>query len=115
MEARIKTNPKAENSQGSIGALDDIAVTVAYTGDEEKTGRPLSVSRKDLIDAGKWADITLGFEGGITSEGTDWATIARRSSSSWMLEVSGKQAHSSGVFSPSVGAGATGATSCFSV
>ena len=90
----------------SIGALDDIAVTVAYTGDEEKTGRPLSVSRKDLIDAGKWADITLGFEGGITSEGTDWATIARRSSSSWMLEVSGKQAHSSGVFSPSVGAGA---------
>ena len=26
----------------SIGALDDIAVTVAYTGDEEKTGRPLS-------------------------------------------------------------------------
>ena len=89
-----------------IGALEDIAVTVAYTGDEEMTGKPLSVSRKDLIEAGKWADITLGFEGAITTEGSDWATIARRSSSGWMLEVSGRQAHSSGVFSERVGAGA---------
>ena len=65
-----------------IGALDGIPITVAYTGDEEKSGRPLSISRRDLIEAGKWADIALGFEGAITSEGSDWATIARRSSSS---------------------------------
>ena len=89
-----------------IGALDDIAVTVAYTGDEEMTGKPLSISRKDLIEAGKWADITLGFEGAIKTQGSDWATIARRSSSGWMLKVSGRQAHSSGVFSERVGAGA---------
>ena len=89
-----------------IGALDGIPITVAYTGDEEKSGRPLSISRRDLIEAGKWADITLGFEGAITSEGSDWATIARRSSSSWMLEVEGKQAHSSSIFSESTGAGA---------
>ena len=89
-----------------IGALDDIAVTVAYTGDEEMTGKPLSISRKDLIEAGKWADIALGFEGAIKTQGSDWATVARRSSSGWMLKVSGRQAHSSGVFSERVGAGA---------
>jgi glutamate carboxypeptidase len=76
-----------------IGALDDIAVVVAYTGDEEKTGSPLSIARRDLIEAGKWADIALGFEGAIHYDGQDWATIARRSSSSWILEVEGKQAH----------------------
>jgi glutamate carboxypeptidase len=89
-----------------IGALDDLAVTVAFTGDEEMAGRPLSISRKDLIDAGKWADYALGFEGAITTEGSDWATIARRSSSSWTLKTTGKQAHSSAVFSQGVGAGA---------
>ena len=94
-----------------IGALDGIPITVAYTGDEEKSGRPLSISRRDLIEAGKWADIALGFEGAITSEGSDWATVARRSSSSWMLEVEGKQAHSSSIFSESTGAGAINETS----
>jgi len=89
-----------------IGALDDIAVVVAYTGDEEKPGRPLSISRKDLIEAGRWADISLGFESAITADGTDWATTARRSSSGWLLEVEGRQAHSSGIFGDDVGAGA---------
>jgi glutamate carboxypeptidase len=89
-----------------IGVLADIPVAVAYTGDEEKSGKPLSVSRKDLIEAGKWADIALGFEGAITSEGSDWATIARRSASSWTLEVSGRQAHSAGIFNDDIGAGA---------
>lgn len=93
-----------------IGALDGIPIAVAYTGDEEKSGRPLSISRRDLIEAGKWADIALGFEGAITTEGADWATIARRSSSSWMLEVDGKQAHSSSVFSEQTGAGAVNET-----
>ena len=89
-----------------VGALDDIPIVVAYTGDEEKTGSPLSISRKDLIEAGQWADVALGFEGAVHADGADWATIARRSSSSFVLEVSGKQAHSSGVFSDNVGAGA---------
>lgn len=89
-----------------IGALENIPVVVAYTGDEEKSGSPLSISRKDLIEAGQWADIALGFEGAIHYDGQDWATIARRSSSSWILEVEGKQAHSSGIFGEDVGAGA---------
>ncbi|WOJ94687.1 M20/M25/M40 family metallo-hydrolase [Congregibacter variabilis] len=89
-----------------IGALEDIPIVVAYTGDEEKSGRPLSISRKDLIEAGQWADISLGFESASYADGSDWATIARRSASSWTLEVTGKQAHSSGIFSDEVGAGA---------
>ncbi len=89
-----------------IGALDDIPVIVAYTGDEEKTGRPLSIGRKELIEAGQWADIALGFESAVHRDGFDWATIARRSSSRWTLTVEGKQAHSSGIFSDDVGAGA---------
>ena len=89
-----------------IGAFDDLSVVVAYTGDEEKAGQPLAISRRDLIEAGKWADISLGFESAIHYDDTDWATISRRSSSSWTLEVTGKQAHSSGVFSENTGAGA---------
>lgn len=89
-----------------IGALEHIPVVVAYTGDEEKTGSPLSISRKDLVEAGQWADIALGFESAVSYDDTDWATIARRSSSSWQLEVTGKQAHSSGIFSEDTGAGA---------
>jgi glutamate carboxypeptidase len=89
-----------------IGTLEDLPVVVSYTGDEEKPGRPLSVARKDLIEAGEWADIALGFEGAVHADGIDYATIARRSSSSWLLEVNGKQAHSSGIFSDRVGAGA---------
>jgi len=90
----------------AIGALEDIPIAIVFTGDEEKPGKPLDVARKDLIDAGKWADIALGFEGAITTEGADWATVARRSSSSWILETTGTQAHSSAIFSESVGAGA---------
>jgi len=89
-----------------IGALDGVQVVVFYTGDEEKTGKPLSISRKDLIEAGKWADVALGFESAMRFDATDWATIARRSSSGWRLEVTGKQAHSSGIFRDEYGAGA---------
>ena len=89
-----------------IGALERIPVVVAYTGDEEKSGSPKSISRRDLIEAGKWADIALGFESAVSFDDNDWATIARRSSSGWILRVEGKQAHSSGIFGEATGAGA---------
>ena len=89
-----------------IGALDDIPITVAYTGDEEKSGRPLSISRQAFIEAGKWADIALGFEEAMYFDDTDWATVARRSSSRWVLTVEGKQSHSSNIFNEETGAGA---------
>jgi glutamate carboxypeptidase len=85
------------------GLLDDAQIIVAFTGDEESTGKPLSISRKDLIEAGKRSDVALCFE---TSTGFEYATVARRGASGWELKTSGKRAHSSGVFSERVGAGA---------
>lgn len=87
----------------AAGELEGKNIIVALTGDEEKPGKPLSVSRHDLIQAAKKSDIALGFE---TATSMDYATIARRGSSGWRLEVQGKQSHSSGVFSENVGAGA---------
>ncbi|EZH75201.1 peptidase M20 [Aquimarina atlantica] len=83
--------------------LNDAQIIVAFTGDEESTGQPLDISRKDLIDAAKKSEVALGFE---TSTGFNYATVARRGSSGWKLEVKGKRAHSSGVFNEYVGAGA---------
>ena len=86
-----------------MNLLKDATITVAYTGDEERTGKPLSISRKDLIEAAKASDIALGFE---TATGFNNATIARRGASGWKVETAGKRAHSSGVFSERTGAGA---------
>lgn len=85
------------------GLLNSSQIIVAYHGDEEKAGKPLAVSRKDIIEAAKRSDIALGFE---TASGFDYATVARRGSSGWKLEVTGKMAHSSGIFNERVGAGA---------
>ncbi len=85
------------------GVLNDASIEVVFTGDEESTGKPLSVSRKSLVDAAKRADIALGYE---TSTGFDYATVARRGSSGWHLVTHGQRAHSSGVFSERTGAGA---------
>ncbi len=85
------------------GVLDETQIIVALHGDEEETGKPLSVSRKAIIDAAKRSDIALGYEG---ATGFDEITITRRGSSGWKLEVSGKRAHSSGIFGNEDGAGA---------
>lgn len=86
-----------------VGALKNTQIIVGFTGDEEKAGNPISISRKDLVDAAKRSDIALGFEG---ATGLNFATVARRSSGSWVLKTSGKRSHSSGIFSESAGAGA---------
>ncbi|WP_047246224.1 M20/M25/M40 family metallo-hydrolase [Maribacter thermophilus] len=83
--------------------LKDAQIIAAFTGDEESAGKPLDISRKDLIEAAKRSDIALGFE---TSTGFNYATVARRGSSGWKVEVEGKRAHSSGIFNDEVGAGA---------
>ena len=88
----------------SVGELASMDVTVIMTGDEELSGRPLSLSKGDLIEAAKYADIALGFENGDGNWET--ANISRRSSSGWTLEVTGKPAHSSQVFREDIGSGA---------
>ena len=85
------------------GLLNDAQIIVAFTGDEESTGKPLDISRKDLIEAAQRSDVALGFE---TSTGFNYATVARRGASGWEVEVEGKRAHSSGIFSENTGAGA---------
>jgi glutamate carboxypeptidase len=76
------------------GLLDDVSITVYFTGDEENAGHPREVSRGDFIARAKQHDIALAFEGGSMST----VATARRGASEWRLEVEGKQAHSSGVF-----------------
>ena len=80
--------------------LDDVTITVYFTGDEENAGHPRSVSRGDYIERAKQHDIALAFEGGVLNT----VAIARRGVSDWKLEVEATQAHSSGVFG-SVGYG----------
>lgn len=87
----------------AAGALNGMHITVAFTGDEEKPGQPISVSRAALIEAAQESDVALGFE---TASGMEYATVARRGSSGWTLRVQGRQAHSSGIFSDGTGSGA---------
>jgi len=79
-------------------------ITVVLTGDEEDAGDPIEVARGPLVEAGKWADVALDFEGLAQKEGKDMGSIARRSSDSWTLTVTGRTGHSSGVMHPDYGA-----------
>lgn len=85
----------------AAGTLADANIIVALMGDEESGGEPDSVSRRDLIEAAKRSQVVLAFE-----EDAGKATIARRGFSSWQLSVTGRQGHSSGVFSQFSGFGA---------
>ena len=84
------------------GTLENTSITVVLTGDEERPGRPLDEARRALVEAGMEADIALGFEGGTPGLGV----VARRSSSSWRIDITATTAQSSGVFRDGVGAGA---------
>jgi glutamate carboxypeptidase len=84
------------------GALDGAQIVVIMTGDEESAGSPLSLARKDLIEAAQRSDFALAFEGGRAAR----ASIARRGSSGWTLNVTARQGHSAGVFSSGSGYGA---------
>lgn len=88
----------------AAGALGDARIVVALTGDEEDTGDPLELARRDLIEVARRSDVALGFEGGVGGTGT--ATVARRGFTGWRLRVSGTPAHSSQIFREDLGSGA---------
>ncbi len=88
----------------AAGALDGLALRVIFTGDEERSGRPLAAARADLVAAAEWADVAIGFENGDSDYRT--AVVARRGSTGWELRVTGRPAHSSQIFRDDVGAGA---------
>lgn len=88
----------------SASLLDDLQITAVFTGDEEASGRPMALSKRDLVEAADWADIAIGFENG--PEAPHVSVTSRRSSSDWYLRVAGTPSHSSQIFQPTVGSGA---------
>ena len=90
----------------AAGTLKNANIEVVLTGDEEDSGNPIELARRDLIAAGKRADVALDFEGLSQEDGKDLGSIARRSSGSWTLTVTARPGHSSGIFGPNAGNGA---------
>ncbi|MFN2501602.1 MAG: M20/M25/M40 family metallo-hydrolase [Pyrinomonadaceae bacterium] len=86
----------------AAGVLDDSRIIVMFTGDEENSCDPVDICRGDMVAAAKRSDLALSFEGAVRST----ATVGRRGSSSWRLEVDARTGHSSGIFRPSMGYGA---------
>ncbi len=93
----------------AAGVLAQSEITIVLDGDEEDFGRPTSLSRRDLIAAGKRSDVALEFENAARSggvDGTDAVRIGRRSSIAWTVEATGKSGHSSLVGGNTMGYGA---------
>ena len=90
-----------------VGALDNTSIVVLFTGDEENAGNPKSASRADMVALAKASDYALAFEGTVFArDGRATVTVGRRASSSFELDVTGKQGHSSGIFGKEAGYGA---------
>jgi glutamate carboxypeptidase len=96
----------ALSAMQAAGVLDTAEIRIVLSGDEERHGTPVSVSRKDMIEAAKMSDVALEFEPGVRVKGVDTASISRRSSVSWHLDTTGKSGHSSQIFSTTLGDGA---------
>lgn len=86
----------------AAGALKDTRITVMFTGDEESVGRPIEFARREMVAAAKASDLALSFEGTVGNT----ATVGRRGSSNWTLEVQAKTGHSAGIFGENMGSGA---------
>jgi glutamate carboxypeptidase len=87
----------------SMNLLNDASIIVYFTGDEEESGKPTSISRGDFIARAKTCDVALGFE---TAQGLNTIAIGRRGFSSWKLDVTARTGHSAGVFGQGSGYGA---------
>ncbi len=90
----------------AAGTLDNTEITIVLSGDEERHGEPVSISRKDMIDAAKHSDLALEFENNSRIDGKDMIRISRRSANTWRLETSGRTGHSSQIFRDTMGYGA---------
>jgi glutamate carboxypeptidase len=81
-------------------------IRIVLSGDEERTGSPVEVARRDMIDAAKQSDVALEFEPSVRLNGQDTVSLGRRSSTTWHLEASGLSGHSSQIFGDRLGYGA---------
>ena len=80
------------------GLLDDTTITVLFTGDEEEAGYPREVSRRDMVELAKRSDIALSFEAAIGKDGQPMATVGRRATAGFDLDITARQGHSMSVF-----------------
>lgn len=87
----------------AAGQLKDLNIIAYFTGDEERAGTPHELARKDFIERARTCQIALGFEG---AQGLHTVAAARRGASGWVLNVTARTSHSSGVFSQGGGYGA---------
>jgi glutamate carboxypeptidase len=95
---------QALKALNAAGLLKTMNVSVVMTGDEEAAGRPLQAARAALVEAAQGASAAIGFEDGDGDPAH--AIVARRSSSSWTLNVTAKSGHSGQIFSSELGDGA---------
>ncbi|MEL1250481.1 M20/M25/M40 family metallo-hydrolase [Aurantiacibacter gilvus] len=118
-EGMTATGPGIDDNKGGVvvilaalhamqaaGTLEGANIVVALTGDEESVGSPIAEARADLLAAGEWADVALGFEGLSVEDGRDMGVTARRSSNSWELRITAGSGHSSGIFHSAESVGA---------
>lgn len=90
----------------AAGTLRNADIKIVLSGDEESAGHPVALARGDMIEAGKWADAALEFEGLAQGAGKDIGSISRRGSITWTLTTTGHTGHSAGIFGKQDGFGA---------
>ncbi|HEX4320723.1 MAG TPA: M20/M25/M40 family metallo-hydrolase [Acidobacteriaceae bacterium] len=118
-DGKVATGPGTSDMKGGLvvmlaalravqeaGALDKTEIRIVLSGDEERTGTPIELARRDMIDAAKKSDVALEYEPSVRLNGQDTVSIGRRSSTTWHLEASGLSGHSSQIFGDRLGYGA---------
>ena len=118
-DGKVATGPGTSDMKGGLvimlsalramqeaGALDNAEIRIVLSGDEERTGSPVELARRDMIDAAKQSDVALEFEPSVRLNGQDTVSLGRRSSTTWHLEASGLSGHSSQIFGDRLGYGA---------
>ena len=124
-EGRRATGPGIADMKGGLvvmlaalqalhdtGTLERTEIRIVLSGDEERTGTPLALARRDMIAAGKQSDVAMEFEpsvplaGSGSASGQDTVSLGRRSSTTWHLQTKGLSGHSSQIFGDRLGYGA---------
>jgi glutamate carboxypeptidase len=118
-DGKIATGPGVADMKGGLvvmlaalramheaGVLDHSEIRIVLSGDEERVGDPMTLARRDLVEAAKQSDIALEFEPSVRLDGHDTVSIARRSSTTWHIEATGLSGHSSQIFGDRLGYGA---------